>query len=177
MDIFIGDDIVVKKIKTSQFPLIIWGNGEISLLVRQKLISNNLIFHKVLVDLHDVIDFSETISLEDLNNLYLKYDVICAHLACYKCSQTYSSIFPGCQNFFFFSELYKPHGIENITKKYFDNHIGRFNKVINLLEDRASRLYALAYLNAKIYKDFNYLSSVSNNEMYFFQTPNWDFSD
>jgi FkbM family methyltransferase len=177
MKVYYGDDNVIKKLRYSSFPLIIWGNGEISLLVRKKLKQNNLAYDLIVVDIDCMIDSEDVISLNTLNKMYSEYDVICGHLEAYKLEpDMLSTIFINCKHFYFFSELYQPLGIESITKKYLDDQKAKFIISINRLEDQESRLSAWAYLDSKIECNFKNLR-VSEKGMYFFETSSWRFSN
>ena len=164
-----NDTLVIKQMIEKDIPLFIYGSGEVAKFVNEKLKTNNIFAKGFFVD--DIFlknsDKNSILPLSYFNVYNEKFNIVMGHIEGYKISKNeirnrINNI--NLNDIFYLSEIYN---MEELSLRFVDTNKEKFQNIKNELADEQSRKSLTAYIDAKVYNNYEYLKDVYCEEHYF----------
>lgn len=159
----------IKYIKTANFPVMIWGAGELGKNIYDILKKNEVtnVFY-TLSDKYNTpnVDGIKCISESCVDRQFEKYILVCGFFESYSMPyQQISDLFKNAVKIVRISELYGH--VEKITEKIYKEYYELYNKVFLSLSDNKSKDSMKAYIEAKLNGDLEGLRNNLEEQQYF----------
>lgn len=168
---------VIAALEDETLPLILWGAGDVASAVKAYLERNHIFLSAVWEDnsTQQSFDGLPVFSLEDIKEKYHKFNVILGHSHYNLGDMVLKKEEQISKLFYFVSIFYDQY--KNIPYKFVKENIDKYYATYQMLADIESRNAMLAYLNARINNNINYIQRCVKYEQTFFKNDIYEIGD
>lgn len=164
-----NDALIIRQMAEDRIPIFVYGIGEVAKFVKEKLEKNNIYISGNFVDesFFDNINNSNIFPLSYLNNYKKSFSVVIGYIEGYKISKNQirnkiNNV--NLKEIYYLSEIYN---MDELTFEFICENQDKVENIQKELADEKSCKSFMAYITAKVTKDYRYLRSISCEEHYF----------
>ena len=166
---------VYARLRKTDLPIYIWGNGEVAMFSNKKLAQEGITVSGFVTD-----DGRSNAGVEKqwlLDNV-VKYILIRGFLGAYFMNDAdIIRKWVGCEEVYSIMDCYESYFTEILSTEYFDANRERFITVRNLLADDISKRSMDAFIHAKTLGECDEIRDVAVLPQYFFCDAPWKYSE